>query len=159
MTKIKINKRILRCEYAQIAPNKYMPDWDTQVRFTPGLIIETIYLYVGDYMEEHFVLPGNPAKGKAIKQTSVHRVLLTKALLKEVHKRPQWQKDIVFDLDDADKVLDILDSCIEAAENTLPELSWKQIGRIWNMIKCAYGGAHSPPDAAVFDIFVEVTDL
>ena len=158
MTKIKINKRILRCEYVQIAPAEYMPDWETQARFDPGLLIETLHEHVFDYMDEHFVLRRNRDKGKAIKKTSVHRVLLTKALLKQVHKRSQWQKDIVFELDDADKVLDILDSCIGAAERTLPELSWKQINRIWNMIKCAYGGVYSPPDAAVFDNFVEVTE-
>lgn len=159
MAKIRINKRILRCEYGEIAPAEYMPDWDTQMRFRPGLLIETLHEYVFDYMDEHFVLRRNRDKGKTIKQTSVHRVLLTKALLKEVHKRPQRQKDIVFELDDADKVLDILDSCIGAAERTLPELSWKQINKIWNMIKCAYSGKHAPPNAAIFDNFVEVTDL
>ena len=159
MTKIKINKRILRCEYIYIAPAEYMPDWEIQARFDPGLLIEMLHEHVLDYMDEHFVLRRNRDKGKVIKQTSVHRVLLTKALLKEVHKRPQCQKDIVFQLDDADKVLDILDSCIKAAERRLLELSSKQINKIWNMIKCAYGGHHAPPDEAVFDSFVEATEL
>ena len=41
----KINKRILRLEFAQIAPPAFIPDWDTQVRFNPGVFYEFVYHY------------------------------------------------------------------------------------------------------------------
>ena len=148
--KLTINKRILRCEYAEIVPEAYVPEWETLLRFAPGPLIETLHAYVVDYMDEHFVLRDKD-KRKRIKKTSVHRVLLTKVLLKQVHKRPQWQKDVVFELEDADRVLDILDGCIGTAARTIPNLGSKQIDRIWNMIKCAYGGANAPPNQAIFD--------
>ena len=82
-------------------------------------------------------------------------MLLTKALFKQIHQLPQAQKDIVFGSDDVDQVLAILDGCIADAEDTLtPNLSQKEVHRIWNSIKCAYGGKHAPPDAAVFDEYV-----
>ena len=148
--KLTINKRILRCEYAEIVPEAYVPEWETLFRFDPGPLVETLHAYVVDYIAERI-------PSQSIKKMSVHRVLLTKALLKEVHKRPQWQKDIVFELEDAERVLDILDSCIGAAARTIdPNLGSKQIDRIWNMIKCAYGGAYAPPNQAIFDSFVKV---
>ena len=78
---------------------------------------------------------------RTIKATGVYRVILTKALLKQIHRLTPVQKYIVFDSEDIDRVLAILDGCIGAAEDTLnPSLSQKQIHRIWNSIKCAYGG-------------------
>ena len=58
-------------------------------------------------------------RAKYIKAVSAYRVFLTKALFKQIHKLPQAQKDIVFDSQDIDRVLDILDGCIEVAEDTL----------------------------------------
>ena len=98
-------------------------------------------------------------KAKAIKTASVYRVVLTKALLKQIHRLPQAQKDIVFGSEDVDQVLDILDGCIKHAEDTLtPNLSQKQIHRVWNGIKRAYGGKHAPPDEVIFDGYVLESD-
>ena len=153
---MKINKRILRCEYAEIAPEAYMPDGETQERLNPGIIPHEIHQYVAGHVEtEGFIFSISADKAKSIKTASVYRVLLTKALLKQIHQLPQAQKDIVFDSEDVDQVLAILDGCIEAAEDTLtPNLSQKVIQRIWNSIKCAYGGKHAPPDAVVFESYV-----
>ena len=153
---MKINKRILRCEYGEIAPASYMPDFETQKRLNPGLITYQIHQYVAGHIEtEGFVVPMSRDKAKYIKTSSVYRVLLTKALFKQIHQLPQAQKDIVFDSEDVDQVLAILDGCIEAAEDTLkPSLPQKVVHRVWNSIKCAYGGKHAPPDAAVFDEYV-----
>ena len=153
---MKINKRILRCEYAEIAPESYMPDSETQQRLNPGIIAHEIHQYVAGHVEtEGFVVPMSKHKAKSIKTASVYRVLLTKALFKQIHKLPQAQKDIVFDSEDVDQVLAILDGCIADAEDTLnPNLSQKAIHKVWNSIKCAYGGKHAPPDAAVFDEYV-----
>ena len=153
---MKINKRILRCEYAEIAPEAYMPDGETQQRLNPGIITHEIHQYVAGHVEtEGFIFPISRDKAKSIKTSSVYRVLLTKALFKQIHQLPQAQKDIVFGSEDVDQVFDILDDCIEAAEDTLnPNLSQKEIHKVWNSIKCAYGGKHAPPDAAVFDEYV-----
>ena len=153
---MKINKRILRCEYGEIAPASHMPDFETQQRLNPGLIAYGIHQYVTEHVErEGFVVPISADTAKSIKTASVYRVLLTKALFKQIHKLPQAQKDIVFDFDDVDQVFDILDDCIEDAEDTLnPNLSQKEIHKVWNSIKCAYGGKHAPPDEAVFDDYV-----
>ena len=153
---MKINKRILRCEYAEIAPEAYIPDWETQERLNPGLITYGIHQYVTEHVErEGFVFRISADKAKYIKTSSVYRVFLTKALFKQIHRLPQSQKDIVFDFDDLDQVFDILDSCIEDAEDTLtPNLSQKEVHKVWNSIKCAYGGKHAPPDEAVFDSYV-----
>ena len=150
---MKINKRILRCEYAEIVPEAYMPDGETQKRLNPNLITYGIHQYVTEHGErEGFVVPISADKAKYIKTSSVYRVLLTKALFKQIHKLPQAQKDIVFDSDDVDQVLAILDGCIEAAEDTLkPNLSQKVVHRVWNSIKCAYGGKYAPPDEVIFD--------
>ena len=153
---MKINKRILRCEYAEIAPESYMPDGETQKRLNPGLITYGIHQYVTEHVErEGFVFRISADKAKYIKTSSVYRVFLTKALFRQIHKLPQAQKDIVFDFDDLDQVFDILDDCIEDAEDTLkPSLPQKEIHKVWNSIKCAYGGKHAPPDAAVFESYV-----
>ena len=153
---MKINKRILRCEYAEIAPEAYLPDSETQERLNPGIIAHEIHQYVTGHLEtEGFVVPMSKHKAKYIKTSSVYRVLLTRALFKQIHQLPQAQKDIVFDSDEVDQVLAILDGCIEDAADTLkPNLSQKEIHRVWNSIKCAYGGKHAPPDAAVFDEYV-----
>ena len=157
---MKINKRILRCEYAEIAPESYMPDGETQKRLNPNLITYGIHQYVTEHVErEGFVVPISADKAKYIKTSSVYRVLLTKALFKQIHQLPQSQKDIVFDFDDLDQVFDILDDCIEDAEDTLkPSLPQKVVHRVWNSIKCAYGGKHAPPDEAVFESYVLESD-
>ena len=153
---MKINKRILRCEYAEIVPASHMPDFETQQRLNPGLIAYGIHQYVTEHVErEGFVFRISADKAKYIKTSSVYRVLLTKALFRQIHKLPQSQKDIVFDFDDLDQVFDILDDCIEDAEDTLnPNLPQKEVHRVWNSIKCAYGGKHAPPDAVIFDDYV-----
>ena len=153
---MKINKRILRCEYGEIAPASYMPDVETQMRLNPGIITDEMHQYVAGHVEtEGFIFRIPRDKATSIKTASVYRVLLTKALLKQMHRLPQAQKDIVFDSEDVDRVLAVLDGCIEAAEDTLPpNLSKKVIHRIWNSIKCAYGSKHAPPDEAVFDEYV-----
>ena len=153
---MKINKRILRCEYGEIAPASHMPDFETQQRLNPGIITYEIHQYVAGHVEtEGFIFPISRDKAKSIKTASVYRVLLTKALFKQIHQLPQAQKDIVFDSEDVDQVLAILDGCIADAEDTLnPNLSQKEVHRVWNSIKCAYGGKHAPPDAAVFESYV-----
>ena len=153
---MKVNKRILRCEYAEIVPEAYMPDAETQERLNPNRITYEIHQYVAGHVEtEGFVVKMPKHKAKSIKTASVYRVVLTKALLKQIHRLPQAQKDIVFDSEDVDQVLAILDGCIKHAEDTLtPNLSQKQIHRVWNGIKCAYGGKHAPPDEVIFENYV-----
>ena len=99
---MKINKRILRCEYGEIAPAvMHMPDFETQQRLNPGIITHEIHQYVAGHVEtEGFVFRISRDKAKSIKTASVYRVLLTKALFKQIHQLPQAQKDIVFDSDD-----------------------------------------------------------
>ena len=41
---MKINKRILLCEYAEIVPASYMPDAETQERLNPGIELHTKYI-------------------------------------------------------------------------------------------------------------------
>ena len=55
---MKINKRILRCEYAEIAPD--MPDFETQQRLNPGIIAHEIHQYVAGHVETEV-----PSKDKA----------------------------------------------------------------------------------------------
>ena len=150
---MKINKRILRCEYGEIVPASYMPDAETQQRLNPNRITYEIHQYIAGHVEtEGFIFRIPRDKAKSIKTASVYRVLLTKALLKQMHRLPQAQKDIVFDSEDVDRVLAILDGRIGAAEDTLtPNLSQKTVHRVWNSIKCAYGGKHAPPDEVIFD--------
>ncbi|RKU22300.1 hypothetical protein C6500_04600 [Candidatus Poribacteria bacterium] len=154
---MKINKRILRCEYAEIVPEAYMPDAETQERLNPNRITYEIHQYVAGHVEtEGFVVKMPKHKvSKYIKTVSVYRVFLTKALFKQIHKLPQARKDIVFDSEDVDRVLAILDGCIGTAEDTLnPNLSQKVVHRVWNGIKCTYGGKHAPPDEIIFASYV-----
>ena len=124
---MKINKRILRCEYREITPASYMPDAETQARLNPGIITDEIHQYVAGHVEtEGFIFRIPRDKATSIKTVSVYRVLLTKALLNQIYRLPQAQKDIVFDSEDVDRVLDVLDGCIEAAEDTLPPNSHKK---------------------------------
>ena len=89
-SQMKINKRILRCEYAEIVPEAYMPDFETQQRLNPGLIAYGIHQYVTGHVEtEGFIFPISKDKAKYIKTASVYRVLLTKALFRQIHKLPQ----------------------------------------------------------------------
>ena len=54
----KVNKRILRCEYAEIGPASYMPDVETQERLSPNRIAYEIPQYVAGHVEtEGFVVP------------------------------------------------------------------------------------------------------
>ena len=72
---MKINKRILRCEYAEIAPESYIPDGETQERLNPGLITHEIHQYVAGHVEtEGFVFRISADKAKYIKAVSVYRV-------------------------------------------------------------------------------------
>ena len=72
----KINKRILRLEFAEIAPLAFMPDGDTQVRFDPGAFYKSVYQYVCLHIEKKYgtVIP-IPRK-KSLKTLSAYRVLL-----------------------------------------------------------------------------------
>ena len=65
---MKINKRILRCEYAEIVPESYMPDFETQQRLNPGIIAHEIHQYVAGHVEtEGFVFRISADKAKSIK--------------------------------------------------------------------------------------------
>lgn len=138
----KINKRILRLEFTEIAPPAFMPNGDTQVRFDPGAFYDSVYQYVNFHIEKYRAVI--PLKSK-LKTLSVYRVLLTQATLKQIN--------LYVDIDDPnDAVLEVLEVCVEEAEHRLPEnLSRKTVDRIWNSIKTAYGGKQSPPDAEIFD--------
>ena len=143
----KINKRILRLEFAEIAPPAFIPDGDTQARFDPGLFYESVYQYVNFHIETYGAVIPIPRK-KPLKTLSAYRVLLTQATLKQIHR-----KNLYLDLDAPNnEVLEVLEACVEAAEHKLPEhLSQKTVNRIWNSIKTVYGGKRSPPDAEIFD--------
>ena len=41
---MKVNKGIFRCEYAEIVPEAYMPDAETQERLNPNRITYEIHL-------------------------------------------------------------------------------------------------------------------
>ena len=163
-TPYNINKRILRLEYEYIAPAEYMPDLETLFRFNPGVIVEFIYEYVrADIDREGFVISINyNDKAKYIKTESVYRVFLTQALFRQIHKLPPAKKAVVLDFDEAihdpENQLDILEDCIEKAEDTLNSelFSKKIVDRVWNMIKCAYGGKHAPPNDDIFKNFTLV---
>ena len=72
---MKINKRILRCEYVEIAPESYMPDGETQKRLNPGLITYGIHQYVTEHVErEGFVVPIIADKSKYIKTCEMFTV-------------------------------------------------------------------------------------
>ena len=116
--------------------------------YDPGAFYKSVYQYVCLHIEKKYgtVIP-IPRK-KALKTLSVYRVVLTQATLKQIH-----QRNLYLDIDDpGDKVLAVLEECVEAAEHRLTEnLSQKTVDRIWNSIKAAYGGKYSPPDAEIFD--------
>ena len=143
----KINKRILRLEFAEIAPPAFIPDWDTQMRFNPGMFYEFVHHYVCLHIDTYGTVIPIPRK-KPLKTLSAYRVLLTQGTLKQIH-----QRNLYLDIDDpTDEILEVLEACVEAAENRLPEnLSRKTVDRIWNSIKTAYGGKQSPPDVEIFD--------
>ena len=143
----KTNKRILRLEFAEIAPPAFIPDWDTQVRFDSGVFYESIYQYVCLHIDTYGTVIPIPRK-QPLKALSAYRVLLTQGTLKQIH-----QRNLYVDIDDPDDgVLEVLEVCVEAAEHRLPEnFSQKTVDRIWNSIKTAYGGKQSPPDAEIFD--------
>ena len=62
----KINKRILRCEYAKIVPELYMPDAETQKRLNPNRITYEIHQYVAGHVEtEGFVVKMSKHKASA----------------------------------------------------------------------------------------------
>ena len=48
----KINKRILRAEYAEISPEAYIPDEETQARLNPNRIFYEIHQYVPEHVEK-----------------------------------------------------------------------------------------------------------
>ena len=112
----KINKRILRLEFAEIAPPTFIPDGDTQARFDPGAFYESVYQYVDFHIEKHGTVMPIPRK-KPLKTLSVYRVLLTQATLKQIH-----QRNLYLDLDAPDdEMLEVLEACVEEAEHKLPE--------------------------------------
>ena len=71
----KINKRILRLEFAEIAPPAFMPDEDTQTGFDPGAFYESVYQYVNFHIEKHGTVIPIPRQ-KALKTLSVYRNLI-----------------------------------------------------------------------------------
>ena len=102
----KINKGILRLEFAQIAP-AFMPDWDTQMRFNPGAFYEFVYQYVCLHIDTYGTVIPIPRK-KALKTLSAYRVLLTQATLKQIH-----QKNLYINIDDPDdEILEVLEKCV-----------------------------------------------
>lgn len=143
----KINKRILRLEFAEIAPPAFMPDEDTQTRFDPGAFYESVYQYVCLHIEKYGTVIPIPRQ-KPLKTLSAYRVLLIQATLKQIHR-----ENLYIDIDDPDDaILEVLEECVEAAEHRLPKnLSRKTVDRIWNSIKTAYSGKQSPPDVEIFD--------
>ena len=74
----KINKRILRLEFAEIAPPAFIPDWDTQIRFNPGMFYEFVPHYVCLHIEKYGTVIPIPRK-QLLKTLSAYRVLLTYA--------------------------------------------------------------------------------
>ena len=148
---MKINKRILRCEYGEIAPASHMPDFETQQRLNPGIIAHGIHQYVTEHVErEGFIFRISRDKAKSIKTASVYRVLLTRALFKQIHQLPQAQKDIVFGSDDVDQVLAILDGCIEAAEDTLTRTSHKKRCTGFGIVLSVLTAANTHPLTQLF---------
>ncbi|MCY4570172.1 MAG: hypothetical protein OXD49_17940 [Candidatus Poribacteria bacterium] len=82
----KINKRILRLEFTEIAPPPFMLDGDTQARFDPGAFYESVYQYVCLHIEKHGTVIPTPRK-KPLKTLSAYRVVLTQGTLKQIHQR------------------------------------------------------------------------
>ena len=111
----KINKRILRLEFTEIAPPTFMPDGDTQTRFDPDVFYESVYQYVNFHIEKYETVIPIPRK-KTLKTLSVYRVLLTQETLKQIH-----QQNLYLEIDDPnDEGLAVLKAYVEAVENRLP---------------------------------------
>ena len=49
----KINNRILRLEFTEIAPPAFIPDGDTQVGFDPSAFYGYVYQYVDFHIEKY----------------------------------------------------------------------------------------------------------
>lgn len=147
----KINKEILRCEYMKRTPDTYAPDPDMQARQSPCESVCNMHRYVTKYLEsEKLVIPMGEDKVANTRKASVYCVLLTDGLLKQIDALPPVFRDVVSEFSDREHALDLLGDCIEDAKETLnPNLTPKEINRIWNSIKCAYGSRYSPPDEAM----------
>ena len=150
---MKINKRILRCEYGEIAPEAYMPDFETQQRLNPGLIAYGIHQYVTGHVErEGFVFRISAGQSQVYQNFERLPCVADKGTFQADTSTAPSAEGHRFGSEDVDQVLAILDGCIADAEDTLnPNLSQKEVHRVWNSIKCAYGGKHAPPDEAVFE--------
>ena len=144
----KINKEILRCEYMKLTPDTYAPDPDRQARLSPCEFVCDIHRQVTEYLEsEKLVIPMGKEKVTNTREASVYCVLLTDALLKQINALPLVFRNVVREFSDHERAVDLLGDCIEDAKETLnPNLTGKEIDRIWNSIKCAYGSKYSPPD-------------
>ena len=147
----KINKEILRCEYMKLTPDAYAPDPDMQARLSPCEFVCDMHRYVTKYLEsEGLIIPMGEDKVANTRKASVYCVLLTDGLLKQIDALPPVFRGVVFEFSDHEHARDLLGDCIEDAKGTLnPPLTQKEINRIWNSIKCAYGSKYSPPDEAM----------
>ena len=147
----KINKEILRCEYMKLTPDACAPDPDMQARLSPCEFVCGMHRYVTKYLEsEGLVIPMGEDKVANTRKTSVYCVLLTDELLQQIDALPPVFRNVVLEFEDPDHALDLLGDCIENAKETLnPNLTLKEINKIWNSIKCAYGSKHSLPDEAM----------
>ena len=90
----KINKRILRLEFAEIAPPAFIPDGDTQMRFNPGAFYESVYQYVCLHIKTYGTVIPIPRK-KALKTLSVYRVVLTHKTLKQIHQKNLYLESMI----------------------------------------------------------------
>ena len=144
----KINKEILRCEYMKLTPDTYAPDPDMQARRSQCELVCGMHRYVTEYLEsEKLVIPMGEDKVANTRKASVYCVLLTDGLLKQIDALPPVFRNVVLEFSDHEHALDLLGDCIEDAKETLnPNLTLKEINRIWNSIKCAYGSKYLPPD-------------
>ena len=167
---LKINKRILRCELAYIAPDDCRPDLETQERLFPGMRSICIHLFVAMDVDEGIPLkiPQND-KADAIKSISAYRVLLTVLTFRQIGRLPEVLRQTIWDYieNDAENerlegpVLDLLYGCVRRAEDEM-DISlvqdMTQVKIIWHGIKRAYGSQFEISDEAIFDTFEDVTD-
>ena len=147
-----INAWILRCECIKITPRRIRPRHPHHKSdSTPVFLPVAIHKYVGVYLaKEGITIPISKDKATYLKKASVYRVLLTEALLEQIDKLPETEKDTVFDFKETEHALSILGDCIEQAKDTLnPNLSLKEVYRIWNSIRCAYGSKHAAPQEVI----------
>ena len=149
-----INAWILRCECIKITPDTYAPDVPTQIRLNPSIFTCAIHKYVGVYLaKEGITIPISKDRSDNVKKASVYSVLLTEALLEQIDKLPETEKDTVLDFKETEHALSILGDCIEQAKDTLnPNLPLKEVYRIWNSIRCAYGSKHAAPQKVILRI-------